>query len=70
MPDINSKIEKDDYADAGLMLEYDEDSKPICMSCMSLVWVVAAGRDHKWNWKCTNCQAEWSVLVPFKQEKK
>lgn len=50
--------EKEDYQDMGPMPSYDYEAKPVCLHCESQVWVVAVGRNHKWNWKCTNCQRE------------
>ena len=48
----------DEGPDQGKMPAYD-DPKPICLRCSSGTWVVAAGRDGKWTWYCTNCVTEF-----------
>lgn len=58
MTNADEKVQKDDYLDKGPMPSYDS-PKPICIKCESDTWVVAAGRDSKWKWYCTNCVTEF-----------
>lgn len=48
--------EKTDHRDDGPMqaLEY----APECIKCFTTTFVVAVGKDGKWNWSCTNCVIE------------
>lgn len=52
------KVLPDDYLDKGPMPDYDDPDKPLCIKCEGHTFVIAVGRDSKWNWKCTNCQTE------------
>ena len=59
MSETNATPEKEDYLDVGPMGRYDDQTKPFCVKCESQAWVVATGKDHKWEWCCTNCQTRW-----------
>lgn len=72
MNEYNIETPKTDHRDYGPMGSYDDDAKPVCIPCQSMVFVIATGRAGNWRWTCTKCQREYEPIVfqpPAPEEK-